>query len=136
MESCVRQTTKGDLAFQEDGVKFHLLNPRKIKCQKIQVDGCLPIFGPKCDWFVSADNASILIELKGGDIDKAVVQLQATILWLKKKEALQASDRKCYIVTSNRCPKLNTKLMFLKEKFVKEYGAVLIIRRSGAIEAI
>ncbi len=71
----------------ENGKKYQLNNTSGITLRKVKVDKCLPqnIGEKRCDFLMDIDNLKrvFFIELKGGDLNKAVNQIYSTIIYLK-----------------------------------------------------
>lgn len=76
---------------EENGKKFEIINKSELQIRKIKVDGCLNQLEneKRCDYLMSIDKSHkpivFFIELKGGDLIKAVKQLNDSILFLKSE---------------------------------------------------
>ncbi len=74
---------------EENGKKFELINNSKFQVRKVKVDFCLSKLRheKRCDYLLSLDKINnpvvFFIELKGGDLIKAVKQLNDSIIYLK-----------------------------------------------------
>ncbi|MDQ2862531.1 MAG: hypothetical protein M3R50_02570, partial [Bacteroidota bacterium] len=74
---------------EENGKKFELINNSKFQVRKVKVDLCLSQLRheKRCDYLLSLDKINnpivFFIELKGGDLIKAVKQLNDSIIYLK-----------------------------------------------------
>ena len=72
---------------EENGKKYSLDNESKFTIAKIQIDDC--VFDKKekkCDWlFRVGNNHFIFVELKGGDINKGMLQLYNTFVNVKQE---------------------------------------------------
>lgn len=74
---------------EENGKKYELRNDSEIPVRKIKVDKCLAQNEreKRCDFLMEVENLErvYFIELKGGDLNKAVNQIYSTIIYLKKE---------------------------------------------------
>lgn len=78
--NCVEVVNHSRVVVKEKGKQVTFLNPSQEIFHRIRVDGCLVTQGPRADWIVSKDAAgSVIVELKGRDVEHAVDQLFATI---------------------------------------------------------
>lgn len=74
---------------EEKGKKFELLNKSQFQIRKIKVDSCLNQLRneKRCDFLMSIDKINkpivFFIELKGGDLIKAIKQINDSIIYLK-----------------------------------------------------
>ena len=131
VEQCATPWTKGDLSFAENGVVLHVSNKRGSGCRKIKVDGCLPMEGAKCDWLAEGARVVLLVELKGGHVDRAVEQLRNTLRWLNGNNYFQRHGKRCLIVTNGRGPRDIAKAQRQKDTFRGKLNAKLEVVRSG-----
>lgn len=73
----------------ENKKKYVLVNNSRIEVRKVKVDKCLAqkIGEKRCDFLMDIEelNRVFFIELKGGDLNKAVNQIYSTILFLKSE---------------------------------------------------
>ncbi|MEO8853859.1 MAG: hypothetical protein ABI359_08775 [Ginsengibacter sp.] len=74
---------------EENGKKYNLNNHFGLLIRKVKIDKCLDqdIGEKRCDYLMDCENLKrvIFIELKGGDLNKAVVQIYSTIVYLKNE---------------------------------------------------
>lgn len=91
---------------EENGKKYQLNNNSDIVIRKVKVDKCLPqgIGEKRCDFLIESDSLKrvFFIELKGGDLNKAVIQIHSTIVYLKNEFRNYRFDAR--IVGSNDVP--------------------------------
>jgi len=124
---CAIETTNKIIPAEENKRKLILNNPSQRLVRKIQVDGCLPVEGKRCDYMFEIDAPTaevIYLELKGCDIEKAYLQLTETIdLFLNQHRHVK---RSCHIVAS-RVPKAGTKVQQLKVQMLKNKKVELIV---------
>ncbi|MDM1272591.1 hypothetical protein [Acinetobacter indicus] len=95
---------------------------------KVKFDDCKckisnPL-GARCDWVIepNGDYKFYFIELKGGDIVKALTQIENTVSIIKPSKPFE-----CHIVKSGgsgSVPSFNTKFQILQKKFKKMNGEI------------
>lgn len=125
-QQCVRITKDHKIALEEKASKIILVNDQRATVTIIQVDGCAINEGVRCDFLVvSALHKEHFIELKGGNIDHALAQLERTIEILSVD---QQKQMKCSFIISTRCPLTTTKIQELKLKFKQKYNSTLVIK--------
>ena len=73
----------------ENGKKYELKNNSGVTIRKVKVDKCLlqGIGEKRCDFLIDSEELKrvFFIELKGGDLNRAVNQIRSTILFLKQE---------------------------------------------------
>lgn len=76
---------------EENGKKYQLNNASNFTVKKVKVDKCLEVSrgGKRCDYLMYTRELKkvFFIELKGGNLNKAVNQIYSTILYLKSEFA-------------------------------------------------
>jgi len=76
---------------REKGKKYTLINASGHIVKSMKLDDCLSgkNKGRRCDYLMHIDNKAlqraIFIELKGGDVGRALTQLYSTIMYLKSE---------------------------------------------------
>ncbi len=86
--SCIEFKDKRKICVAfENGKKYELNNASGVTIRKVKVDKCLSqnVGEKRCDFLMDSDDLKrvYFIELKGGDLNKAVKQIYSTILYLK-----------------------------------------------------
>ena len=148
-ESC---SCKKIFSQKENKSSFSLHNKHYYVCE-VKIDGGLITVGNKCDWLYKiyehtyksrennplthcpTDNScsnqtltlkeTIFIELKGEDLDKAVLQIEATHNYLKENHPdYLCTNKRAYAVTT-RCPSKTSELDMIKRKLKKSFGITL-----------
>ncbi len=105
-----------------------LLNSDRGQVRRIRVDGCLaPPNRPAADWIASkAQVVDVIVELKGTNVGRAIVQVQATLdFWTGHAEHEQAQPIGAWILCSEY-PRASTKVAGYRES-VRIRGAILLI---------
>ena len=127
---CVEIRSDSLLAFSEKKSKITFENPNRNTYRAIQVDGC--VFnaedGSKCDKLLESEEYldQYFVELKGGDSNKAIEQLEDTIE--KIPPLLREAKRMAFAVFSNTCPKNDTKRQAIEKSFKKKGIAIKFCR--------
>lgn len=74
---------------EENNKRYILENKSGTSLKKIKVDGCIrqEIGEKRCDYLVEAIHLkrAFFIELKGGDLNRAILQIHSTIIYLKSE---------------------------------------------------
>ena len=122
-DKCEVDTEGLEVVFEEKHSKMIYHNPKKKKCRKIQVDGCVITEGLKCDKLLlySDDEEKAVesyVELKGEDVPHAIDQILATIPQIHK----DGSKVQAFIVPTNYSPKVSDKRMRMIQELKKKYG--------------
>lgn len=108
-----------------------LSNPKRDVFFVCDVDGCLiKDVRKRCDKLVSDKSSfSILIELKGGDVEGALKQIDQTFSYQEVKELLVGKRCAMIVSKSVRLPNFDTFLRRSKEHFAKRHKALFVIER-------
>lgn len=97
LEECIEfDEVRRRCTAEEKGKKFILINKTGFRIKKIRVDGCLrqQQNEKRCDYLINAYSPDItkgqkpiafFIELKGGDLNRAVKQLIDSVVYLKSE---------------------------------------------------
>lgn len=116
---CVEMRSDSLIVFSENKSKITFENPDHNTYRAIQVDGCVfnAADGHKCDNLLESEEYAdqYFIELKGGDSNKAVKQLEDTLERIPSR--LAGAKRMAFAVFSNTCPKNDTKRQAIEKNF-------------------
>lgn len=128
---CVIKTTNSKIVVEENHRRFEYNNFANETVDRIQIDGCVPIAPPVCDYGISFSDKSKywLIELKGKNILHAIRQLENTYLQLKT--IMQIPCEKI-IVVSSCCP-IPLKVNSEKIRIKTVYGITLIVKNRNCV---
>lgn len=110
--------------------RFH--NPDHERIYKVKVDGGLITDGERADYIVAHPKVvDVIIELKGGDVSKAVAQIRATLpLW---KGCEWVGERHGALVVRGKGihPKLQARMEQWKREFRKKFRMKLSTQTSN-----
>lgn len=127
---CITETTQSNLKFEENKSKIVFINSSREKVACIQVDGCAIQSGVRCDnMLIVPSGIEYYIELKGGDVNHAIEQLETTIKLLSK-DAL--SLQKFAFIVATKYPAIDIKIQKAKKFFKKKYNTDLIVKNTPA----
>lgn len=121
-EACTQLVTHSRVKVEENKRKAVFRNPKNKKYSVVTVDGCLINDGARSDYLVSeSETASVLVELKGRDVEHACQQLLATA---GRKEVRGLLEKKVgFLVVCRKYPSFDTFVAKAKQKCAKEYKA-------------
>lgn len=123
---CFESTRDSKIKVEEKGKKVIISNEMKETYTKIKLDGCLLQHITASDWAISKKElGDLVIELKGCDVDHAVDQIKASILFLDTHN-LRNGKLACLIVCK-RYPRIDTKIQRAKMEIASKYKAPLHI---------
>lgn len=134
---CVDETDVTNITVKERGRRVNFENPKRARFRKVQVDQCLITEGERADWIISAIGvASIIIELKGCDVEHACAQLFTTLKHDLSQEWLEKT--KVLLIICARYPQYDTRIARYMES-AKKLGCRLKIytnERSVTVEEL
>ena len=130
---CTETQSGEEIVCAEKGRKMTFLNPYHHPVAKHAVDGCQRLRAllsdancRLCDFLVvDWRSEEHYVELKGKNVEHALLQLQSTILELTSVGA--KSRVYCWIITTES-PSTQSKFQALKRKFENRFNARLTIR--------
>lgn len=125
--NCATKGNDSKVKFHENLSTMYVDNRKREAYTKIKIDGCDITTGNKCDdgIILHKTGETLLVELKGSDIDHAVKQLSAT---LTNYALSRRKNVKCFIISSNN-PNSSTKTQLTKASFIKHTGVQLFIEK-------
>lgn len=127
-EACIRKTNESNIKFGEKKSKIIFQNTKRALFYCIQVDGCAIKTGVRCDNMLANDaGLEYYIELKGCDVDHAIIQLEETIKRLS--EDYVNWPKKVFII-STRQPTIDVKIQNAKKRFQRNYNTELVVRNT------
>lgn len=76
----MEQVSHSRITVQEKGKSFTVLNPERKDYERVLVDNCQVKEGPRADWSIrKVGDRSVVVELKGRNVEHAIEQLFATV---------------------------------------------------------
>jgi hypothetical protein len=106
------------------------LNPKKVDHTVWKMDGGILKNTTCADWMVSKlDTGDIVVELKGGDVAKALTQVQATATYAKANEIL--TGKLAGLVLCTQHPGISTKIQRAMSAFARDFKGPLHVRCRG-----
>jgi hypothetical protein len=122
-DKCEVDTEGLEVVFEEKHRKMIYHNPKKKKCRKIQVDGCVITEGLRCDKLLlygdnNESSVESYVELKGEDVSHAIDQILTTIPQIHKKD----NKVQAFIVPTNYSPNSSGKKQKMIQELKKKYG--------------
>ena len=115
------------------GMSAVLLNGERKMVRRIRMDGCLAPVGQRAaDFVVSlARSVDVIVELKGGDVDHAITQVESTrTFWRSHKECEPGQTISAWIVCT-QYPKASVKIGRYRESFRALGGILQISAHNG-----
>ncbi len=133
-DECVTTHKKPRFTVREKRSEVSFENPFGCEVEEVQVDGCVfdSTNGKRCDYFLNVPeaNESIFVELKGGDIEKAVLQLEATKKYLIEVLKVELNKRVIWIISYSKSPSFATNRQKLVDNIRKNHLATPVIKSS------
>lgn len=121
-KSCSTTKTDSMIKVEEKGRRAVFRNKSRESYTVTEVDGCLVTSGIRADYVVSKDDTtSVLVELKGKNIEHACAQLFASVEDERVKKVL--NHRKGFLVICKRFPRFDTFVARAKIRSAKQYKA-------------
>jgi hypothetical protein len=127
---CIEEIRHSKVKVHEPGtgMKAILLNRNRGRVRRIRMDECLAPPGERAaDFLVSMPKAvDVIVELKGGDVDHACTQVEATrVFWQSHREYEQGQAIGAWIVCTEY-PRSSLKVLRYRERF-RALGCILLI---------
>ncbi len=134
-DGCETVTRDPRIVLEERNSKIVFRNEQRQSVRKIHIDGCrIKDNGLRCDYLlIVVSGTEYYVELKGGDVDHAVRQLERTIQMVSQDR--RALLKHCFVI-STRCPIQTPKIQQLQLKFKREYNSTLKIKNVSHTEDI
>ncbi|MEN9472116.1 MAG: hypothetical protein RLZZ495_205 [Pseudomonadota bacterium] len=129
-KKCCEDVTHSKVKIEENGKQVVFLNKDKNTITKVRVDGCVLINKTACDWWIKKNDidASVLVELKGCDVEHALEQIEATFRFLSNSQCLLKRNAAIIVCSKpSRHPSFTTKLQKAKNNLSSQYKAPLHI---------
>lgn len=125
MSACVEVVSHSKVKIEENNMKIVFLNPNGEEFRKGRIDGCLVKDGIRADYFVCGCGKSILIELKGCNVDHACKQLFAAAEHKAVKPHL--TGKLGFLIICSRYPSNSTSVQLAQNRAKKTYGSRFLV---------
>jgi hypothetical protein len=127
--NCTEVVKVSKVKIAENGKQAIFLNPKKEEFSRTRVDGCVIVNKTACDWWISHEKSgSVLVELKGCDVDHAIEQIEATFDYLSKNNLLLEKNAAMIVCSKpSRHPSFTSKLQKARSRLSAKYKAPLHI---------
>lgn len=120
--SCTNQIRHSKIKVEENKRKAVFRNKDQKLFEVTKIDDCLITEGKRCDYAVSEKNvASVLVELKGANVEHACKQLMETVQHAAVKSILE--QRLGFLVVCSKYPRFDTFVAKAKTQAAREYKA-------------
>ncbi|MGA2252269.1 hypothetical protein [Terracidiphilus sp.] len=130
---CIELSNISSLTVEEKGIAATFKNYRRKEIRKIRYDGCYQFVAAQghADYIIGFDGKiDVVLELKGSELKRAVIQVGDTLdRW--KKDPIHYSQIVCLIVFGHTFPRMRSNLGVLEREFLAEKCTFLRIRQSG-----
>jgi hypothetical protein len=134
VEECIEYSNETSLHIHEKGVGASFLNPRRRQLRKIRYDGCYnrTTGRGQADYIVGFHRSvDVIVELKGSDLKRALVQIEDTFeVW--KEEPIRFPQIVCLIVFGHTFPRMSSRLGVIEREFLLSHRTLLWVRESGS----
>jgi hypothetical protein len=110
-----------------------LLNPKRIAARRIRMDGCLAPRGSKAADFVLSLEATVdvIIELKGKNVDHAVLQIDSTLGFWSRHRQHKAGQTVSALIVCKEYPRADRKFKRCQESLRRHGGILKLTTRNG-----
>lgn len=125
MSHCVEVVSHSKVKVEENKMKVIFLNPTCQDFRRGRIDGCLVVDGIRADYFVSGCGKSVLVELKGCNVDHACKQLFAAAEHENVKPLL--TGKLGFLIICSKFPSNTTSVQIAQDKAKKKYGSKLLV---------
>jgi hypothetical protein len=134
MEECIEYCNEPSLHIGEKGVGATFLNPRRRQLRKVRYDGCYNRAKGRgqSDYIVGFHHSvDVIIELKGSDLKRALVQIEDTFeAW--EQDPIRFPQIVCLVVYGHTFPRMSSRLGVIEREFLLAHKTFLWLRESGS----
>lgn len=126
-DKCTESVKVSKVKISEKGKQAIFLNPLREEFTKTKIDGCKIINSIACDWLIThKDINSVVVELKGCDVEHALEQIEATFEYLKKNDLLTTNISAMIVCSKpSKHPLFTSKLQKAKSRLSQKYKSPL-----------
>ncbi len=128
-KKCTEVVKVSKVKIAENGKQAIFLNPKKEAFSRTRVDGCIIVNQTACDWWIVHEKSgSVLVELKGSDVEHAIEQIEATFEYLLMNKLLLENNAAMIVCSKpSRHPSFTSKLQKAKSRLSAKFKAPLHI---------
>lgn len=123
MSRCIEVVFHSRIKLEENRMKAVFLNPERREFKIGRIDGCLIEEGIRADYFVSGLGCSVVVELKGADIEHACKQVFVSARHEKVRPHLEGNLS--FVIICSRVPSYSSAVQFAQVRAKKEFDAKL-----------
>lgn len=129
MEQCTTVLSDPAIRLPDCGKVVVLSNPSREKVHRVRFDGCVVQNQKAVDYLVSVGNErSLLVELKGRDVEHAIDQISESAHYLKQNYAHYQPD--LGLIFCKQVPSGSSTINRKRERLYKDHGIDLRISSS------
>lgn len=123
---CEQLVKHSKIVLRENRSTMVFNNPGRKKVRKILIDDCVITNGSRCDFLlITDDSTEHFVELKGSDVEHALVQLVSTI---KQTSTDPYNSMKLSFIVCTRHPALTPKIQKIKLTLKRKFNCLLITK--------
>ena len=123
-KDCRETTQVSNVKVSEGARSANFVNAERLEYCKVRVDGCLLKNQTAADFVVCCKGVgSVVVELKGVDVEHAVRQIEATLVAIAGCGDKSLPSKFAGLIICSRYPRIDTKLQRLKADFAKKHRA-------------
>jgi len=125
LSACVETVNHRRIKVEERKRKAIFLNPEQTEYRRGKIDGCLVTSGIRADYFVSGEGRTVIVELKGSDVDHACKQMFEAIEHAAVKPYV---GKRCgFLIICSRFPSDTTTVQLAKNAARTKYKTKLLV---------
>jgi hypothetical protein len=122
---CIETLSDSKIKVSENGRCAVILNHARENINRVKIDGCIECDGKRADWAIEKGHSSVIIELKGKNVEEAVEQIFSSAkLWANIEKR---SQKVSGLIVCSQYPRTSSRIMIRQERFAKEFSSPLHI---------
>jgi hypothetical protein len=123
---CVTETSVSKITVCENRKSATINNHERVVHRRVQVDGC--VINDRetlcADWVIERDALSVVIELKGRDVEHAAKQVIATSeLWKSERRY----EKICGLIVARQYPRSSSSIQLKQQQYSRRFSGPLHI---------
>lgn len=129
--ACVEVVRVSEIKVDEKGKSATILNPEREPHNKVKVDGCVITDGPRADWVIEREDAAVIVELKGRNVEHGADQVFGTATQWKEVE--RRCQRIAGLIVGRQTPGASTAMQVKKKRFAARFkGPLHVVSANSA----